>query len=177
MLHHFRTVVEGTDVPVMLYDVPGRTGTQIALETYAAAKQWHTVVAVKDAVGDYARGVKIMRLGYALYSGDDVANLGWLAHGAQGVVSVVGHAAGDEIAGMIRDFLAGDHAAALATYARLLPATDAIMGVPNYGATTAKAASSCSASSTTATSAARSCRSPTTRWPPCARAWPPPDCI
>ena len=116
VLHHFRSVVETTDVPVMLYDVPGRTGTQISLETYAAAQQWDTVVAVKDAVGDYARGVKIIEMGYDLYSGDDVATLGWLAHGAQGVVSVVGHAAGDEIAGMIRDFLAGDHAAALATY-------------------------------------------------------------
>ena len=139
VLHHFRSVVESTGVPVMLYDVPGRTATQIDLDTYAAAKEWDTVVAVKDAVGDYARGVKIMQLGYDLYSGDDVATLGWLAHGAQGVVSVVGHAAGREIASMIRDFLDGDHAAALATYQRLLPATDAIMGVPNYGATTAKA--------------------------------------
>ena len=139
VLHHFRTVAESTGVPVMLYDVPGRTGTQIALETYAAAKEWDTVVAVKDAVGDYSRGVKIMQMGYDLYSGDDVSTLGWLAHGAQGAVSVVGHAAGIEIAGMIRDFLGGDHAAALATYQRLLPATDAVMGVPNYGATTAKA--------------------------------------
>ncbi len=139
VLHHFRTVVEATDVPVMLYDVPGRTATQIDLETYAAAKEWDNVVAVKDAVGDYARGVKIMGLGYDLYSGDDVSTLGWLAHGAQGVVSVVGHAAGDQIAGMVRDFLAGDHEAALAAYTSLLPATDAIMGVPNYGATTAKA--------------------------------------
>ena len=139
VLHHFRSVVESTGVPVMLYDVPGRTATQIDLDTYAAAKEWDTVVAVKDAVGDYARGVKIIQLGYDLYSGDDVATLGWLAHGAQGVVSVVGHAAGREIASMIRDFLDGDHAAALTTYQRLLPATDAIMGVPNYGATTAKA--------------------------------------
>jgi 4-hydroxy-tetrahydrodipicolinate synthase len=139
VLHHFRSVVEATGVPVMLYDVPGRTATQISLDTYAAAKEWDTVVAVKDAVGDYARGVKIMQLGYDLYSGDDVSTLGWLAHGAQGVVSVVGHAAGSEIARMIRDFLGGDHEAALATYTRLLPATDAIMGVPNYGATTAKA--------------------------------------
>ncbi len=139
VLQHFRAVVEATDVPVMLYDVPGRTATQIDLATYAAAKNWDTVVAVKDAVGDYARGVKIIEMGYDLYSGDDVSTLGWLAHGAQGVVSVVGHAAGDEIAGMIHDFLAGDHNAALATYTRLLPATDAVMGVPNYGATTAKA--------------------------------------
>jgi 4-hydroxy-tetrahydrodipicolinate synthase len=139
VLHHFRSVAESTGVPVMLYDVPGRTGTQISLETYEAAKQWDTVVAVKDAVGDYARGVKIMAMGYDLYSGDDVSTLGWLAHGAHGVVSVVGHAAGIEISGMIRDFLAGDHSAALGTYRRLLPAMDAVMGVPNYGATTAKA--------------------------------------
>ena len=98
VLHHFRSVVESTGVPVMLYDVPGRTATQIDLDTYAAAKEWDTVVAVKDAVGDYARGVKIMQLGYDLYSGDDVATLGWLAHGAQGVVSVVGHAAGRDAA-------------------------------------------------------------------------------
>jgi 4-hydroxy-tetrahydrodipicolinate synthase len=140
VLHHFRQVVEASNVPVMLYDVPGRTGMAIALETYAKAIEWDGMVAVKDAVGDYARGVKIMQLGYALYSGDDVSTLGWLAHGASGVVSVVGHVAGDEIAGMIDSFLAGDHTGALATYTRLLPACDAVMGVPNYGATTAKAA-------------------------------------
>ncbi len=140
VLHHFTTVAESSRLPVMLYDVPGRTGTAIALDTYARAIELDTVVAVKDAVGDYARGVKIMQLGYALYSGDDVATLGWLAHGAAGVVSVVGHAAGSEIASMIQAFLAGDRAGALATYTRLLPATDAVMGVPNYGATTAKAA-------------------------------------
>ena len=58
VLHHFRSVVEATGVPVMLYDVPGRTATQIDLDTYAAVKEWDTVVAVKDAVGDYARGVQ-----------------------------------------------------------------------------------------------------------------------
>jgi 4-hydroxy-tetrahydrodipicolinate synthase len=140
VLHHFRQVAEASNVPVMLYDVPGRTSTAISLETYARAIELDSIVAVKDAVGDYARGVKIMQLGYALYSGDDDSTLGWLAHGASGVVSVVGHVAGDEIAGMIDSFLAGDHTGALATFTRLLPAFDAVMGVPNYGATTAKAA-------------------------------------
>jgi 4-hydroxy-tetrahydrodipicolinate synthase len=139
VLHHFRTVAEATGVPVMLYDVPGRTGTQIALETYAAAKEIDTVVAVKDAVGDFARGVRLMEMGYAVYSGDDVSNLGWLAHGAAGFVSVVGHVAGDETRAMLEAFESGDHAGALAIFTRLLPAIDAVMGVPNYGATTAKA--------------------------------------
>jgi len=140
VLHHFRQVVAATDVPVMLYDVPGRTGTQISLDVYEQAIAWEPVIAVKDAVGDYARGVKIMQMGYALYSGDDANTLGWLAHGAAGVVSVVGHAAGDETRAMIDAFLAGDHAGALQVFTRMLPAIDAVMGVPNYGATTAKAA-------------------------------------
>jgi 4-hydroxy-tetrahydrodipicolinate synthase len=140
VLHHFRAVVEATSVPVMLYDVPGRTGTQIALETYAEAIKWDPVVAVKDAVGDYVRGVKLMEMGYAVYSGDDVSNLGWLAHGASGFVSVVGHAAGKELAAMTAAYDSGDHTEALRIFTRLIPAIEAVMGVPNYGATTAKAA-------------------------------------
>ena len=140
VLHHFRSVAEATDVPVMLYDVPGRTGTQIAFETYEQAIRWDNVVAVKDAVNDFTRGVKLTQLGYAVYSGDDASNLGWLAHGAVGFVSVVGHAAGNETRAMAEAFWAGDTAKALEIFTRLLPAIDAVMGVPNYGATTAKAA-------------------------------------
>ncbi|WP_426246643.1 4-hydroxy-tetrahydrodipicolinate synthase [Nocardioides sp. LHG3406-4] len=140
LLHHFRSVVEASDVPVMLYDVPGRTGTTIALETYEQAVAWPQVVAVKDAVGDYARGVRLRGLGLAVYSGDDIANLGWLAHGACGVVSVVGHVAGDATRAMVDAFDSGDHAGALSIFTRLLPAIDAVMGADNYGATTAKAA-------------------------------------
>lgn len=140
VLNHFRQVVDASSVPVMLYDVPGRTATQIAMETYEIVSEWDTVVAVKDAVGDFARGVRLTQLGYAVYSGDDIANLGWLAHGACGFVSVVGHVAGNETKAMADAFFAGDHAGALAIYTRLLPAIDAVMGVENYGATTAKAA-------------------------------------
>jgi 4-hydroxy-tetrahydrodipicolinate synthase len=138
VLHHFQQVVAATGTPVILYDVPGRTGTQIALDTYARIKG-DTVVAVKEAVGDFARGVHLQQLGYAVYSGDDVSNLAWLAHGASGVISVVGHAAGHQLRSMIEDFLDGNTTAARKTYDRLLPATEAVMGVPNYGATTAKA--------------------------------------
>lgn len=140
VLHHFRTVSEASDLPVMLYDVPGRTGLPISLDTYAAAIEWDQVVAVKDALGDLPRATKLTDLGYAVYSGDDVATLGFLAHGGCGLVSVVGHAAGRELKTMIETFLAGDHTRALEVFRRLLPAFEAMMGVPNYGATTAKAA-------------------------------------
>jgi 4-hydroxy-tetrahydrodipicolinate synthase len=138
VLHHFQQVVGATGTPVVLYDVPGRTGTRISLETYRRIKG-DTVVAVKDAVGDFARGVRLLDLGYAVYSGDDAANLGWLAHGASGVISVVGHVAGRPVRSMIEDFLDGNTTAAFKTYRRLLPAIDAVMGAENYGATTAKA--------------------------------------
>ncbi|WP_181311233.1 4-hydroxy-tetrahydrodipicolinate synthase [Nocardioides campestrisoli] len=140
VLHHFRSVAEATDLPVMLYDVPGRTGLPIATETLAEAITWPQVVAIKDALGDLVRASRLAQMGYAVYSGDDVATLGFLAHGGCGLVSVVGHVAGRELAGMIESFLSGDHATALATFNRLIPAFEAVMGVPNYGATTAKAA-------------------------------------
>ncbi|MGL5823983.1 MAG: 4-hydroxy-tetrahydrodipicolinate synthase, partial [Nocardioides sp.] len=113
VLHHFRAVAQASELPVMLYDVPGRTGTTIAPETYRVAAEWDTVVAVKDAVGDFARGVRIMRdTGLAFYSGDDAANLGWLAHGAVGFVSVAGHVCGLQLRSMSDQFAKGDTAAA-----------------------------------------------------------------
>lgn len=140
VLNHFRQVVEATAVPVMLYDVPGRTGTKIALETYVAMQQWETVTSVKEATGDLARTAQLVDLGYAVYSGDDVNTLGYLAYGATGLVSVVGHAAGGQLKTMIESFLAGDHAEALRIHTALIPAYAAVMGAANYGATTAKAA-------------------------------------
>ena len=137
---HFRQVAEATAVPVMLYDVPGRTGSAIGYEVYREAIRWDTVVAVKEAAGDLQRGIKLLDLGYYLYSGDDGLNLAWLAHGACGVVSVAGHVAGDLLRAMYDQWASGDSVAARNTYARMLPAIEAIMGVPNYGATTAKAA-------------------------------------
>lgn len=139
VLHHFEQVVAASDLPVMLYDVPGRTGLTIAPETYARAAESDRVVAVKDAVGDLARGSRLMAdTGLAIYSGDDASNLGWLAHGASGVVSVAGHAIGDLLREMVDAFLADDPGTARAAYLRMLPVIGAVMEVPNYGATTAK---------------------------------------
>ena len=137
---HFEAVAGTTDLPVMLYDIPGRTGVAIAEETYRRVGAHERVVAVKDAVGDLARGVRIMaETGLAFYSGDDVLNLGWLTHGGCGVVSVVGHVAGDRYAAMVQAVDRGDLAAALATYRDLVPVVAAVMTTAQ-GAMTAKAA-------------------------------------
>jgi 4-hydroxy-tetrahydrodipicolinate synthase len=125
---HFETVADAAGLPVMLYDIPSRSSVTIAETTYHRVAEHDRIVAVKDAVGDLSRGVRIMAdTGLAFYSGDDVLNLGWLTHGASGVVSVVGHVAGNEYAAMVRAVEAGDLGEALAIYRKLVPVVDAVM--------------------------------------------------
>ena len=113
---HFEAVANASGLPVMLYDIPGRTGVTISEETYRRVARHDRVVAVKDAVGNLFRGVRIMNdTGLAFYSGDDVLNLGWLTHGACGIVSVVGHVAGDQYATMVDAVDRGDLTTALTT--------------------------------------------------------------
>ncbi|CAB4951498.1 unannotated protein [freshwater metagenome] len=138
--HHFGAVAEATDLPVMLYDVPGRTATTIELETYEAMRRYDHITSVKEASGLLARTAQLVDMGYAVYSGDDANTLGYLAYGGVGLVSVVAHAASDQLASMISAWVDGDHPEALRIHTSLVPAFDAVMGVPNYGATTAKAA-------------------------------------
>ncbi len=125
---HFEAVARASELPVMLYDIPGRTGVTIAEDTYKRVAENDRIVAVKDAVGNLFRGVRIMDdTGLAFYSGDDVMNLGWLTHGGSGVVSVVGHVAGNEYAAMVRAVETGDLGEAIAIYRRLVPVVDAVM--------------------------------------------------
>jgi 4-hydroxy-tetrahydrodipicolinate synthase len=139
VLAHFRAVASASDLPVMLYDIPGRAGIAIAPETYARAAEDSRFVAVKDAVGDIFRGVKIKNeTGLALYSGDDVLNLAWLAHGASGVVSVVGHVAGNHYRAMVAATDKGDLVEARRIYDELVPVVDVVMHRVQ-GAMTAKA--------------------------------------
>jgi 4-hydroxy-tetrahydrodipicolinate synthase len=140
LVAHFEAVAAASGLPVMLYDIPGRTGVTIAEDTYRRIADNDRFVAVKDAVGDLFRGARIMRdTGLAFYSGDDVLNLGWLTHGAAGVVSVVGHVAGEQYADMVARVDAGDLDGAFKVFGDLVPVVDAIMGHAP-GVMTAKAA-------------------------------------
>ena len=139
LVAHFTTVADACGLPVMLYDIPPRSAIAIAPETYARVAQHERIVAVKDAVGDLPRGVRIMAdTGLAFYSGDDVLNLGWLTHGGCGVVSVVAHVAGRDYAAMVEAVDKGDLDSALTTYQKLVPVVDVIM-TRAQGAMTAKA--------------------------------------
>lgn len=128
------------DTPIMLYDIVGRTGVQIAEATYAELESRPSVLTVKDASGDLARGARLRaRTRFALYSGDDAITLPWLAVGAVGVVSVIGNVAGGLLREMIRAVDAGDLARARGIDDRLVPVVEAIMG-QTQGAIAAKVA-------------------------------------
>jgi 4-hydroxy-tetrahydrodipicolinate synthase len=128
LVRHFTTVADSTDLPVMLYDIPGRTGTAIAPETLIRLAAHPKIVAVKDAKGDLFATSRVMaETDLVFYSGDDALNLAWLAMGAAGFVSVVGHVVGAELHEMIEAFLAGDNARARRIHRRLIPVVTAIM--------------------------------------------------
>lgn len=140
LLAHFTAVADATDLPVMLYDIPGRTGVPIQTETLIRLGEHDRIVAVKDAKADLVAGTRVMAgSDLAYYSGDDAMNLAWLAHGAGGVVSVVGHAAGTAYRRMVDAIDAGDLATARAINVQLLPAVDTIMSPVSQGAIRAKA--------------------------------------
>jgi len=137
---HCRAVAEVTDLPVMLYDIPGRTGIPFTTETLRELATVPSIVAVKDAKGDPWASTKVMATTDLIYfSGDDATTLPWLSLGAVGTVSVVGHVAGREYAAMIEAVDRGDLATARDIHRRLVPAVDAIMST-SQGAIMAKAA-------------------------------------
>jgi 4-hydroxy-tetrahydrodipicolinate synthase len=128
LVAHFTAVADATGLPVMLYDIPGRTGVPIATETLLQLAQHPRIVAVKDAKGDMTAGSMVMSsTDLAFYSGDDLVNLPWLALGASGFVSVVGHIVGDRLAEMIDAYLSGNVAAALRHHRELLPVYTGVM--------------------------------------------------
>jgi 4-hydroxy-tetrahydrodipicolinate synthase len=121
---HFEAVAAATDLPVMIYDIPVRTGRACALETLVElACSVETVVAVKDSTKDLARAARLQVLTpthFEIYCGDDDLALPMLAVGAVGVVSVAAHWAGREMAEMLAAFASGDLSGARVVMARLL---------------------------------------------------------
>ncbi len=128
LLHHFRTVADATGLPVMLYDIPGRSGVPIHTETLIELARHDRIVAVKDAKDDLFASSQVMAAtDLAYYSGADELNLAHLTQGAAGTVSVVGHLAGDALADMVAAVDACDLATAVAVHRALMQLTTAVM--------------------------------------------------
>jgi 4-hydroxy-tetrahydrodipicolinate synthase len=122
ILEHFRRVADATEVPLMLYDIPGRVGTAIATDTMLRLAEHPRIVAVKDAKGDLAASARVIaQTDLAYYSGDDAMTLPLLAVGAVGVVGTSTHFSAVGTKQLIKAYLDGDAAAALQLHQQLLP--------------------------------------------------------
>jgi 4-hydroxy-tetrahydrodipicolinate synthase len=120
---HFRAVAAATSLPIMMYDIPGRTGIEIENDTIVRLfESVENIVALKDAKGNIAStSWAIQRCGIPVYSGDDILNLPLLSVGAVGFVSVCGHTVGRELKEMLDAWFSGSAARALEIHQRLLP--------------------------------------------------------
>jgi 4-hydroxy-tetrahydrodipicolinate synthase len=140
LVAHFTKVADATGLPVILYDIPGRTGTPIATESLIQLAEHPRIVAVKDAKGDLGAGSQVMlATDLVFYCGDDMLNLPWLSVGAAGFVSVTGHVVGDRLHDMIDAYRAGRVREARQIHLDLLPVTIGIM-TRTQGAIATKAA-------------------------------------
>lgn len=140
LIAHTRAIADAAVLPIMLYDIPGRTATPFATDSLIELSGHPRILAVKDAKGDLWASSQVMAATDLIwYSGEDALNLPLLAQGAHGIVSVVGHVAGRDFGEMIAAVDAGDLATARAVHHRLIPVINAIMGT-SQGAIMAKAA-------------------------------------
>lgn len=128
LFEHFRAVAKGTDLPVLLYDIPPRSGRKIDTSTLVRlAEEVENIVGVKDAAGDTSETARLVANApesFEVYSGEDSLTLSLLAVGAVGVISVASHWATPETVAMLDAFFSGDVESAKAANQRLIESWD-----------------------------------------------------
>lgn len=135
LYQHFRSIAKACpDLPIMLYNVPGRTGRNLEPETVASLAEIDNIVAIKEASGDLEAALAIRRLtsdSFAIYSGEDVLTLPMLTAGAVGVVSVASHLVGKEIQAMISAYESGENSVTKNIQLKLYPLFKALFCTTN----------------------------------------------
>jgi 4-hydroxy-tetrahydrodipicolinate synthase len=134
LFEHFRSVAEATTLPIMLYNVPGRTVTNLAPETIIELAKIDNIVAVKEASGNLDAMTEIIANTddhFVLYSGDDGLTLPVLSIGGVGIVSVASHIIGNEMQEMIQLFLQGKAIEAAKMHQKLLPLMRGLFAAPS----------------------------------------------
>lgn len=125
---HMETIANATDLPVMLYDIPGRSGVPIATETLVALSRHPQIVALKDAKADFAATTRVLaETDLHVYCGDDGLVLPWMAAGAVGLISVSAHVATRQFRRLVDAAAAGDFATARRLHFELDPVVRAVM--------------------------------------------------
>lgn len=134
LYRHFVAIGEATDLPVLLYNIPGRTARLIEIDTLVRLAEHDKIIAVKDAVDDLEwsrKAIEALPEGFAVYSGSDAMTLGLIEAGGVGVVSVAAHLAGEPIKRMVEAAVAGDQDGAGNLHEGLSPLFEALFLEPN----------------------------------------------
>ena len=135
MIEHFSAIAEAVDLPIILYNIPSRTGVNMSVETVKTlARKYENIVALKQSCADMDMLTELKSScpsDFAIYSGDDSLTLPMLALGAHGVVSVASHLFGKEIKSMIRNFKTGDPMTAKNMHLKLYPIFKKLFMAPN----------------------------------------------
>ena len=135
MVAHFSQIAEATALPIIIYNIPGRTGVNMKPETVAKlAAKYENIVGIKQSFADMDTVTELKMLcpdDFTIYSGDDSLTLPMLSLGARGVISVASHLFGVEMKSMIRNFKTGDVKAALNMHRKLYPAFKKLFFAPN----------------------------------------------
>jgi 4-hydroxy-tetrahydrodipicolinate synthase len=134
LYQHFKALAESTKLPVMLYNVPGRSAVNMTAETTLRLAKLPNVVCVKEASGNLSQMAQIIEHapeGFELYSGDDGLTLPILSIGGVGVVSVASHIVGQQMTQMMDAFFAGNHVEAAALHRKLLPVFEGLFAYPS----------------------------------------------
>jgi len=135
LIAHYRTVAEASPVPVIMYNVPGRTGVNMTAETtLAIAAECPNIIGIKEASGNLSQVMELLRnrpAGFRVISGDDALTYPMLTLGADGVISVMANALPKEMSDMVRFAMKGDLKKALPLHYRMLPLMNAIFDEGN----------------------------------------------
>ena len=134
LYQHFSTIAQSSSLPVMIYNIPGRTGVNVLPETMVRLAGIPNIVAIKESSGNLEQVAKLRRMlpkEFAIYSGDDSLTLPIMSVGGHGVVSVASHLVGRRIKDMIEAYLQGKVAVAAQINAELLPLFDALFITTN----------------------------------------------
>ena len=135
MIEHFSAIAKAVNLPIILYNIPSRTGVNMSVDTVKTlAKKFENIVALKQSFGDMDIITELKMScpsDFAIYSGDDSLTLPMLSLGAHGVISVASHLFGKEIKSMIRNFKTGDAATAKNMHQKLYPIFKKLFMAPN----------------------------------------------
>lgn len=134
MYQHFKVIAESTSLPVMIYNIPGRSAVNISVETTIRLSKIPNIVATKEASGDLDAMASIIEgtdESFSLYSGDDSLTLPILSIGGTGVVSVASHIIGNEMQEMVTEYLKGNVHQAATLHRKLLPTMKALFTAPS----------------------------------------------